>query len=419
MSLIKRVFRLRSKERSQAVSLLVALFALAALALLVAGPVGAQTQQQQPQQPASSQQQKPQLPSAGEAGGPGGDTGSIAIPKKKDAEPAPPTPRKPPEKEPQFTMTVDVPLVTLDVLVTTKDGQFVPGLKKDMFRVSEDGVPQKITNFGQAEAPITAVLLLEFSSQNYGFMNGDVLNAAYTFAQTLKKNDWVAVVAYDMKPEILADFTQDKGSVLGALNRLRIPGFRETNMFDAMYDTLDRVDGIEGRKYVVLVSSGFDSFSKITYDTIQKKIKATPNVTIFPIDVSQPLRLYAESRGMLGALTCSGFYSGGNITNMDYLQGENEMNTFARMTGGKAYFPRFAGELPEIFNEVAHDIRNEYVLGYHPTNTKLDGTYRKLKIELVAADGSGQPLKVKDQKGKDLKVQIIARDGYTAKHTVE
>src|SRR5438552_1623835 len=105
MSPMKRVFSLSSM-----------MLLPAALALLVTGPVRAQTQPQQ--QPASGQQQKPQLPSAGEAGGPGGDTGSIAIPKKKDAAPAPPTPRKPPEKEPQFTMTVDVPLVTLDVLVT-------------------------------------------------------------------------------------------------------------------------------------------------------------------------------------------------------------------------------------------------------------------------------------------------------------
>jgi hypothetical protein len=73
--------------------------------------------------------------------------------------------------------------------------------------------------------------------------------------------------------------------------------------------------------------------------------------------------------------------------------------------------------LPGIFHDIAADIRNQYVLAYHPTNAKLDGTYRKLKVELVAPGGG--PLKVKDQKGKDVKVQIVAREGYTAKHTVE
>ncbi|MGH9539034.1 MAG: VWA domain-containing protein, partial [Terriglobales bacterium] len=102
---------------------------------------------------------------------------------------------------------------------------------------------------------------------------------------------------------------------------------------------------------------------------------------------------------------------------MDYLQGDNEMNTFARLTGGRAYFPRFEAEMPEIFRSITGDIRNQYNLAYHPTNPKLDGTYRKLKVEVIAPDGG--PLKVKDQKGKDVKYLVLAREGYTAKHTVE
>jgi hypothetical protein len=93
------------------------------------------------------------------------------------------------------------------------------------------------------------------------------------------------------------------------------------------------------------------------------------------------------------------------------------MNTFARLTGGRAYFPRFEGELPEIFQDIGNSIRNQYSLSYHPTNPKLDGSYRKLKVELVGPDGS--PLKVQNEKGKDVKYTIIAREGYTAKHQVE
>ena len=107
----------------------------------------------------------------------------------------------------------------------------------------------------------------------------------------------------------------------------------------------------------------------------------------------------------------------GGIQQIDWLQADNEVRTFAQLTGGRAYFPRFQGELPEIFQEVGADIRNQYSISYHPTNAKLDGTYRKLKVELQAPDGG--PLKVRDQKGKDVKYVIYARDGYTAKHTVE
>ena len=107
----------------------------------------------------------------------------------------------------------------------------------------------------------------------------DALNASYAFANALKKNDWVAVISYDMKPHILADFTQDKQAVFGALNQLRIPGFAETNLFDALYDTLDPVDSIEGRKYIILVTTGVDTFSKLTLDQITKKVKSSHDVT--------------------------------------------------------------------------------------------------------------------------------------------
>ncbi len=359
--------------------------------------------------PGSSQQKQEPPP---EAGGPQSDVGPMAIPKKKD-EPPPPPPERPKKIEgmPDYSIRVDVPLVNVDVLVTTKDGQFIPNLGKDNFRVLEDGVPQTVSNFEVSQAPITAALLVEFAATNYVFMN-EALNAAYSFAGTLKKDDWVAVVSYDMKPHILVDFTQNKQEVYGGLGQLRVPGFAETNLFDALFDTLDRLDRIPGRKYVILITTGIDTFSKLNLDQIMKKIKTTKDVTIFPVSVGQALRIYCET-------TNCGYTHGIGIpvNNMDYLQGDNEMNTFARMTGGRAYFPRFQGELPGIFHDIAGAIRNQYNLAYHPTNPKLDGTYRKLKVEVVAPDGG--PLKVRDQKGKDVKYQVVAREGYTAKHTVE
>ena len=184
-----------------------------------------------------------------------------------------------------------MPVVNLDVLVTTKDGQTIPGLKKENFKIMEDGAPQKIASFNQTEAPITAVLLVEYASTNLRYMY-DALNASYTFANGLKKDDWVAVVSYDMKPQILVDFTQDKRAVMGALNMLRIPGFSERNLFDALFDTLDRIDRIDGKKYIILVSSGRDTFSKLTLDQIIKKVKSTKDVTIYAVSVGWQWREY-------------------------------------------------------------------------------------------------------------------------------
>jgi VWFA-related protein len=380
--------------------------------LLMAGvtltaPAQAQDTSQQPPANPNKQDAPP------EAGGPQNDIGPYVIPKKKE-EPPPPAPEKPKKIEnmPNYSISVQVPLVNLDVLVTTKDGQTIPGLKADNFKIMEDGAPQKIATFNQSEAPITAVLLVEFASTTYGFMV-EALNASYAFANTLKKDDWVAVISYDMKPQILADFTQDKRAVYAALNQLRIPGFAETNLFDAVFDTLDRIDRIEGRKYIILVTTGVDTFSKLTLDQILKKIKSTKDVTIYPISVGFAVREYCEVHHCTGSTRGMGI----PVSNMDYLQADNEMNTFARLTGGRAYFPRFQGELPGLFGEIGADIRNQYSITYHPTNTKLDGTYRKLKVELQAPDGG--PLQVHDQKGKNVKYIVYAREGYTAKQTVE
>jgi VWFA-related protein len=357
--------------------------------------------QQPPPSPNPNQQDAPP-----EAGGPQNDVGPYIIPKKKE-EPPPPAPEKPKKIEnmPDYSIRVDVPVVNLDVLVTTKDGQTIPGLKEGNFKIFEDGAPQKISTFNQTEAPITAVLLVEYAATNLGYMY-DALNASYTFASGLKKDDWVAVVSYDMKPQILVDFTQDKRAIMGALNMLRIPGFSERNLFDALFDTIDRCDRIEGKKYVILVSSGRDTFSKLNLDQIIKKVKSTKDVTIYSISIGWQTRERQDAMGRASG-----------ITQIDWLQADNQLTTFARLTGGRAYFPRFQGELPELFHDIATDIRNQYSISYHPTNAKLDGTYRKLKVELQAPDGG--PLKVRDQKGKDVKVVVYAREGYTAKHTVE
>ena len=162
-------------------------------------------------------------------------------------------------------------------------------------------MPQTITGFQRIQAPITAILLLEFvaANGNYSFIY-DMRNAAWTFAQQLKPDDYVAVMTFDMRTQILTDFTQDKRVIYQSLNSLTIPGFSETDMFDALYSTLDRSSRIEGRKYVVLIASGYDSFSKINLDKVSAKIKATPNVTIFTVGTGQVARII----GMPGA-ACS------------------------------------------------------------------------------------------------------------------
>jgi VWFA-related protein len=419
------VFALRHFSLAALLLLVVALTAATVSRAQAAPQQPAKTTSQQPQQPAQTTPQQPQQPAqttpppppsdqaAPEAGGPGADTGVIALPKKKEtpADVLPPAPAEPKVKNPEglnnFSLRVEVPEVTVDVgVLLEKSGQFVPNLKPGNFRVYEDGVEQKVTGFKRVEAPITALLLCEFAATNYTFIY-DMRNAAAAFAEQLRPQDYVAMMTFDLRTQILVDFTQDKRQIYQAINSLRLPQFTDRNLFDALYEAEDRVSRIEGRKYIIVIASGRDTFSRLTLDKILQKVKATPDVTIFTVSTGGGLLAMTEGRGGMR----------GQMRDMDYLQADNEMRTFAKLTGGMSYFPRFVGEMPDIFKQINQTIRSKYQLIYHPTNAKQDGTYRKLRVELV--DDEGQPLRIQDEKHKPLKYDIIAREGYRARQEVE
>jgi hypothetical protein len=124
-------------------------------------------------------------------------------------------PRQPiPEDQPLFS--ADTNVVNVDVAVVDNRGNFIPQIPKQHFQILEDGVPQQIVSFGPSEAPMTVCLLIEFSNlfqQYWSETWYQTLTASYGFVETLRPDDWVAVVAYDLKPEIIAYFTQDRRKV--------------------------------------------------------------------------------------------------------------------------------------------------------------------------------------------------------------
>ncbi len=393
-------FRGRFRRLAPAVALLVSV-------ALIAAPLGwAQSPGPSPQNPQPDQ-------ASPASGGPDADNGTIALPKKKDKteDTPPPAPAAPKVKNPEelsnYSLRVNVQEVQVDVgVLLEKTHQFVPNLKPSNFRVYEDGVEQKVSGFKRVEAPITALLLCEFASTSWYFLN-DMWNAAWAFAQQLRPQDYVALMTFDMRTQIVTDFTQDKRQLYQAINSMQMPGFSERNLFDALYEAEDRLSRIEGRKYIILIASGRDTMSKLTYDKILQKVKTTPDITIFTVSTGGAVRAMTEGRPGWG----------NEMRDLDYLQADNEMKTFAKLTGGESFFPRFAGEMPDIFGEINTNIRSKYQLVYHPSNTKQDGTYRKLRVELV--DDEGRPLRFQDQKHKPLKYDVIARDGYRARPEVE
>ncbi len=296
-----------------------------------------------------------------------------------------------------YTMSVTIPVVNLDVVVTDEGGNPLTAFKQANFRVTEDGVPQTITNFGSTDAPITIVMLLEFSQLGGGLLFNNRLNNginwAAEFLSQLRPTDWVALMSYSMRTNVEVDFTHDPNEILQAISRLVFPPFHEANEFDAIADTLDRLKDVHGKKAILLFGSGLDTFSKLTYDKTMQRMKNT-DVTFFSISTA-------------GANTYTG-----QPNSLTFLQAQNELRTFAGFTGGRAWFPNFDGEIPGILQQIAASLRDQYSMAYTPTNRALDGKFRKIKVELVAPDGG--PLTVLDQKGKKVKCVVYARQGYTA-----
>jgi VWFA-related protein len=331
--------------------------------------------------------------------GPDGDLPKIPSQYKKDKE-------APPPGTPHFETNAST--VSVDVAVMDSKNHFIPKIPRGNFRILEDNVPQQLTSYSVGEAPMTICLLIEFSNRFQSFYSPtwfQTIQASYDFAQSLKPEDNLAIVAYDLRPEMLSDFTTDRQQTFDALQRLRFAGFSESNMFDALVDTAQRMQDIEGRKAIVLVASGVDTFSQLTFDKTRRALQEA-GVPVYTFGLMQNIRDIMMSMRI------------NPIAESDWLQADNQMRTFATETGGMAFFPHFDGEFQGIFKAISQNLRQEYTLTYVPSNQAHDGKFRKIKVELVNP-ATNQPLPIKDEKGKAIKYSIIAKPGYTAPRAVE
>ena len=184
---------------------------------------------------------------------------------------------------------------------------------------------------------------------------------------------------------------RSKGEVYNALRSLNYPGFSEANVYDAVWDVLDRIQELEGRTAVVLVSTGLDTFSKKNLGETLKRVKSS-TAPIYSVALGGNLR--ARYEHLLGS-----------TDRMDFLQADSTLKSFAKFTGGEAFFPRFNSQFGPIFNTISLLLRNQYSVSYVSTNPKRDGKFRKIQVK-VTADLNGD--------GKNDKVKVNHRSGYLA-----
>jgi len=331
---------------------------------------------------------------------------------KKGTEPQEPAPPLPKDFKQEPPIKLSTQVVNVDVtVVDKKSGRLYTNLTKKNFTIYEDGVKQETTNFASGAGPMTAVLLLENNYRNRRWRNyydptfaQEIFQSAATFVRSfVKPDDHVALVTYSMRPKVVQDFTGDSGRLYQAV----VAAYRDTLNFSEanIYDSLSFVlmggkaiqlfeeeagesqytglQEIEGHSAVILVTLGIDTFSRLTYDKAMK-IVSRAGVPIFIVGVGN---LFFKKYG-------------DNLppeSRMEFLQAQNGLNTFAKLSGG-AYFPMtFESEIPQIMRSIAALRRGQYSLGYSPTNTRREGKDRKLRVE-VDIDLDGTP----DNKQLDL-----------------
>lgn len=314
-------------------------------------------------------------------------------------------------------LKIETNLVNVDAVVYDKKSkQIITGLKKENFAVFENGVKQNITNFAEPEAPITVTLVLEYSkwSEIFGYYGSGgfdyghlevVRPVAYFLSKFIKApDDYASVIAFDMRPTPITDFTNDPNRLRQTVDLLlrNRPAFRENNLFDAIKFALvggkgdavvlensesrtadygGMVDVKSKRRAIILVASGIDTFSKINYDQARKVIQ-NAGIPIYIISTANLFYKKYENRlpatdGIDG--------SPGRLT---FLQAQNAMNTFAKESGGVHFPMTFPGEIPGILQSINALLRNQYSLGYEPSAKREPGKKNKLEVKIdINGDG--------------------------------
>jgi len=312
---------------------------------------------------------------------------------------------------------VEANIVSVDaVVLNKKTGQIINGLKKENFAIFENGVKQNLSSFATPESPITVSLVVEYSkwSEIFGRAQGGpfepganevIRPVAYFLSRFIKPpHDYASVIAFDMRPTPITDFTNDPARLNATVNLLfrNRPAFRENNLFDAIKFALlggvadsvvlensekeksvygGMIDVTSKRRAIILVASGIDTFSRINYDQVRKIIQEA-GVPIYIISTGN--MFYKRYEHLLGATDdISGFP--GRLT---FIQAQNVMNTIAKESGGAHYPMTFEGEIPGYLNNINALLRSQYSLGYDLAEKHEPGKKYKLDIK-VDVDGDG------------------------------
>jgi VWFA-related protein len=314
--------------------------------------------------------------------------------------------RKPKSEDQDYKLEVDVDLVNINVAVTTASGNYLADLKKENFKVFEDKVEQRITNFSPVDAPFAVALVLDTSSSTEGKL-ARIQDEAINFVHQLHPDDEVMVISFDDEVHLETDFTQNRNAIERAIKRTRTG--QSTQLYEAVYLALqEKLKKRRERKTMVLFTDGVDTTSPTTSakETIEKAKES--DALIYPIFFDTRNDMRRLSRGGYPGGTNPRFPAPGRVpidtrgprqrTEDDweieslYQRGRSYLHELAEATGGTVFDAGPLDSLGDAFAKIARELRSLYSVGYISTNQKKDGKFRKL---LIRVDQPGAIVKAK------------------------
>ncbi len=258
---------------------------------------------------------------------------------------------------------INTDLITFTVTVTDTYGRFVSGLNKNAFTVLDDKKPQEITFFSDDDSPVSVGVIFDVS----GSMSGDKVkrarDALAKFIQTSHNSDEYFLIAFNSRAQLLLDRTRDGNSVL---DKLTFVNTRDnTALYDACYLGVEKVQrGAHPKRALLLISDGQDNNSRYTFNELRRLLKES-DVVLYGV----------------------GILSGGDAGSSLGMEGQGILDELASVSGGKAFFPRSAAEMDDIFEQIALELRHQYSIGYKPNNFSNDGKWHKVKVKVTPPRG--------------------------------
>jgi VWFA-related protein len=275
-----------------------------------------------------------------------------------------------------YTLDVQVQFVELPVTVLDKEGYPFRGLNKEHFKVYEDKVMQDISLFKQEDTPLTVGLVLDSSSSMVSKKNR-LSAAALTFVQESNPEDETFIMGFSDRPKLEQDFTSDLEKLRRSLDRIVARG--NTALYDGVQLAAQHLEnGFHEKKVLLVVSDGEDNRSNYKLDELLEEIRES-KVIVYTVG------LMSSDIGFAGFGPLKG-------------KARKGLEELAKVTGGRAFFPKSVDDVDEVCRRIARELRNHYTIGYRPSNERLDGKYRKVKVQLDAPKGTPK-LSVRTKQG--------------------